>query len=181
MITPMLLPFCGDGSIQDGEECDDGTLNANQTINTCRTNCRLAFCGDGVTDATEVCDDGNADERDGCTWKCEISVCGNGTIEAMEDCDVGTDNSDMKPNSCRSVCRKPWCGDGITDAGEECDDANADDTDTCMNTCELRCPKGSNKIQGRCVVLSEKDECSAICMLSGGWDSFVTWLFALIS
>ena len=27
------------------------------------------------------------------------------------------------------------CGDGVVDTGEECDDANADNTDSCLNTC----------------------------------------------
>lgn len=135
-----------------------------------------------MKDDGEACDDGNADERDGCTWKCETSVCGNKTIEAMEECDLGRDNSNEKPNVCRTVCRKPWCGDRVIDAGEECDDGNADEEDGCSPTCELICPKGSNKIQGRCIELSSQEsECGALCAAGNAWESFATWLFSFFS
>lgn len=133
-----------------------------------------------MLDDGEQCDDGNADDRDGCTWKCMVSVCGNGKIEVPEQCDVGAKNSDQKPNICRTVCRKPWCGDGVVDAGEECDDANGDEGDGCLSSCQLVCPEGANKIQGRCIAFRESaPACGILCKTGAAWDSFVDWLFGL--
>jgi cysteine-rich repeat protein len=178
LYAAITLPHCGDGQIQSPEQCDAGNRNSNSEPGACRTNCMVAYCGDGVKEGAEACDDGNADDRDGCTWKCEVSVCGNKNIEAMEECDLGKDNSDEKPNVCRTVCRKPWCGDGVIDAGEECDDANGIETDGCLKSCELSCPAGSNKIQGRCIAFQDQEAaCGIFCEAGGAWNSFVDWLF----
>ena len=46
---------CGDGTIDEGEEYDDGEDNADEP-DACRTNCNLPFCGDKIVDSDEVCD-----------------------------------------------------------------------------------------------------------------------------
>lgn len=181
MKADVVLPFCGDGVFQEPEECDAGADNSNIEPDACRTNCMNSFCGDGVKDSDEVCDDGNANERDGCTWNCLVSVCGNGVIEPMEECDIGKDNSDTNPNACRTVCRKPFCGDSVVDAGEECDDGNGSDNDGCVAGCVLRCPEGSSKIQGRCIILQAQVECDILCKASRTWDSFVAWIFSFFA
>jgi hypothetical protein len=55
--TPPPEPFCGDGSVDDGEQCDEGDANA---INAgCLPDCTAASCGDGyIFDGSEACDDG---------------------------------------------------------------------------------------------------------------------------
>ncbi len=172
-------PTCGDGQKHESEQCDNGSENSNSLPDHCRANCRTAFCGDGVKDANEACDDGNANERDGCTWRCAVSVCGNGSVDVMEECDAGVENSDSKPNTCRTSCRKPACGDGVVDVTEECDDANSDESDGCLKTCVLRCPTGSNKIQGRCIALKPAEgSCGVFCTVGNAWESSVTWLFS---
>ena len=79
---------CGNGSIEEGEACDDGTL-----INTdgCSSGCALATCGDGITRSDlsaedpqfEACADGNADDLslhagmpilEGSKWVCNLWV-----------------------------------------------------------------------------------------------------------
>lgn len=48
---------CGNGSVEYGEECDDGDLNRDE-YNHCGTNCRLTeYCGDGQVTHDEACDD----------------------------------------------------------------------------------------------------------------------------
>jgi hypothetical protein len=88
-------PECGNGVVEEFEECDDGEANSDSTPNACRVTCHLARCGDGVLD----------DAID-------------------EQCDDGADNINNQPNACRQSCELPSCGDGVTDMGEACDDAN---------------------------------------------------------
>ncbi len=63
-----------------------------------------------------------------------IPICGNGIKEDAEECDNGVNNSDSKPNSCRSGCTLANCRDWVIDDGEECDDG----------------PQNSDKIPGAC-------------------------------
>ncbi len=112
---------CGDSTIDEGEECDDGN--------------RLD--GDGCSSGCLV--------EEG--WDCEgqpsvcTSLCGNGTLDPGEECD----GDNLGGNTCLTVdggfsggnlrcsaaclfdtsgCILPGCGDGRLDAGEECDDGN---------------------------------------------------------
>jgi cysteine-rich repeat protein len=64
---------CGDGVVDDGEECDDG--NADET-DACLSSCEIATCGDGFTQAgVEECDDGNLEDGDGCEASCIVTLC----------------------------------------------------------------------------------------------------------
>ncbi len=47
--------------------------------------------------------------------------CGDGARNTGEECDQGADNSNFKPDACRTDCTKPRCGDGVKDSGEDCD------------------------------------------------------------
>jgi cysteine-rich repeat protein len=67
---PRNLDACGNGTLDEGEECDDGNLNSDIEPDGCRTRCIVSFCGDGVQDAREQCDDGNGDDLDGCSSEC---------------------------------------------------------------------------------------------------------------
>lgn len=62
---------CGDGELDEGEECDDGDANSDTEPDACRTNCTLPSCGDGVVDDGEACDDG-PDGSDTCSTTCEV-------------------------------------------------------------------------------------------------------------
>ncbi len=53
-------PFCGDGTIDPGEECDDG-LDNNGLDQSCLPDCNLNVCGDGNIGPDEFCDDGDDD------------------------------------------------------------------------------------------------------------------------
>jgi cysteine-rich repeat protein len=68
-----IIPECGDGELDAGEECDDGPESA-----TCDIDCTLAACGDGLVNATagEQCDDGNTGAGDGCDAACQSEACG---------------------------------------------------------------------------------------------------------
>jgi cysteine-rich repeat protein len=107
-------PYCGDGNLDAGEECDDGN---NVDGDGCSATCCVEYvppppcCGDGNLDAGEECDDGNTIDGDGCSATCTTET-------------------------------PPCCGDGNLDAGEECDDGNTVDGDGCSSSCvvEVTCP-----------------------------------------
>ena len=57
-------PLCGNGTIDEGEECDDGTENGSEFA--CLSDCTLNTCGDGNVGREEGCEDGNQLATDGC-------------------------------------------------------------------------------------------------------------------
>jgi cysteine-rich repeat protein len=76
-------PRCGDGIVDEGEECDDGNL---EDGDGCTSQCTCARCGDGALYVfpsdhgsgscpvveIEECDDGNNVAGDGCSPTCRL-------------------------------------------------------------------------------------------------------------
>lgn len=85
---------CGNGVVEDGEECDDGNSS---DLDACPTTCKNAFCGDGFVQAgAEVCDDGlNDNSYEGCAPGCSARGphCGDGLLQDDEGelCDDGNE------------------------------------------------------------------------------------------
>ena len=84
-------PVCGDGTLDDGEECDDGN---NRGGDGCAADCTNEqepdpVCGNGVLEIGEVCDDGNNRAGDGCAPDC--------TVEQPAACE----DDDQEPNDNR--------------------------------------------------------------------------------
>jgi cysteine-rich repeat protein len=71
--TCIVQELCGNGVVDEGEECDDGN---DDNFDDCRNDCTLPFCGDGILDPGEDCDDGNNMNGDGCDADCMIEACG---------------------------------------------------------------------------------------------------------
>ncbi len=66
------LPIgCGDGVINGGEVCDDGSLNSDLFSDACRSDCSAPRCGDAVLDLGEDCDDGNLSDEGFCDSACQ--------------------------------------------------------------------------------------------------------------
>ena len=102
------FPYCGDGNLDNNEECDDGN---NTSGDGCSATCTIEntpepYCGDGNLDNNEECDDGNNTSGDGCSATCQ---------------------TESTPN--------PYCGDGQVNSGEQCDDGNNISGDGCSATC----------------------------------------------
>ncbi len=158
-------PMCGDGVVDDGEECDDGNDdNTDDCVDecvaaacgdghvwagteacddggeseTCNADCTAAACGDGVLNmaAGEGCDDGNTDDGDGCSAMCTNEDCGDGVVNGLEECD---DGNDVDGDDCTNMCLNAVCGDSVVwdmeNGMEACDDGNAEDGDNCTNMC----------------------------------------------
>jgi cysteine-rich repeat protein len=151
-------PVCGNGVVEEGELCDDGNTNNNDSChNDCMGGCptKTPVCGNGVLEQGEECDDGNKTDGDGCSSTCKkpvpppppppppAPVCGNGVVEQGEECD---DGNNVDGDACSNTCKKPVppppppasvCGNGVLEQGEECDDGNNVDGDSCSSTCKV--------------------------------------------
>jgi cysteine-rich repeat protein len=114
---------CGDGTVDECEDCDDGNSIADDGCEPdCTFTCTLnAECADG-----EAC---NGDEI------CRDHRCIPGTMLPN-----GT-NCDGSLVCLFGTCGTGGCGDGFVDtaAGEVCDDGNGIDGDGCDNDCTWSC------------------------------------------
>jgi cysteine-rich repeat protein len=81
---------CGNGRLNQGEECDDGNTAIGDG---CRADCTLERCGDVIPDPGEQCDDGNLVDGDGCDSNCTLTGCGNGIVTTGEQCDGSVDSA----------------------------------------------------------------------------------------
>ncbi len=159
-----LSAICGNGTIEVGEECEDGN---GVSGDGCSSMClregadHIGICGDGTLNrgangSGEDCDDGNTVSGDGCSSLCLNegsrssvgSACGNGSVGYLatlggEDCDDGNRRSG---DGCSSICLNEGspsqldvfavCGNGrIESPYESCDDGNAVSGDGCSSSC----------------------------------------------
>jgi len=79
--THILVRICGNGSIEQGEVCDDGAVNnvggyaSSTATRRCNPDCESfgPYCGDGVLQVRfgEECDDGNNTNGDLCSESCK--------------------------------------------------------------------------------------------------------------
>jgi len=172
---PIVVGICGDGTLNVGEQCDDGN---NIEGDGCSAICVLEFCGDGMLDVGETCDDGNKKNNDGCNSMCQAEFCGDGVKQTSEACDDGNnDNGD----GCSSTCEiePSECGNGILEAPEACDDGNLVDGDGCSSTCEFEPICGNGLLEGTEACddgnLVDGDGCSSTCEIEviGQVDGFM--------
>jgi cysteine-rich repeat protein len=71
-----VVPVCGDGNVDAGEECDDGNTTSGDGCDASCADEPGGICGDGTVDAGEECDDGNLAGGDGCDAQCRAeSAC----------------------------------------------------------------------------------------------------------
>lgn len=119
---------CGDGVLDESEECDDGD---DDDHDACTNACTLAFCGDGVRGPGDECDDGDGVDDDECDNQCTVTFCGDGKIQQGETCDER-----MNTAECDADCTPAECGDGYANtATEECDEG--DSLRECDDDCTL--------------------------------------------
>ena len=177
--TTCVLPTCGDGGVDTGEECDDGNLVDGDT---CSSLCTLPICGDGIRQGNEECDlgDGNDDDAvDGCRTSCRLAFCSDGVVDTGEECDDGNLEGG---DGCSALCRTPRCGDGFADLtgefgpAEECDDGNTVEDDACSNDCLLPvCGDGLVEGEEACddANASDLDTCTNACELAFCGDGII--------
>lgn len=138
--------MCGDGEIDAGEECDEGTdeQTGNRDDGPCTLDCKVAVCGDGkIWTDVEACDNAGANGFDygGCSPSCEKNAyCGDSTVDTpLEQCDAGSENgSGMSDNStvpCEIGCT--WDG-RVAFASSELYDADLGGLDGADQKCRTR-------------------------------------------
>ncbi len=92
---------CGNGIVEDGEQCDPGQDEIGPDQN-CVPGCVLNVCGDAQAGPAEQCDDGNDDDQDSCTTVCQQATCGDGIVwTGIEQCDDGDGDDD---DACHDDC-----------------------------------------------------------------------------
>ena len=147
-----LIATCGNGALDEPEQCDLSAPQSDKNIHAgCQSTCLFAGCGDGNLDDGEECDDGNKSNEDMCTEDCTVPKCGDGIVSPAlgEVCDDGI--NDGSYGGCGFGCTyvPPFCGDGLVDnlSGEECDngkDVNVGGYGACKPDCtfDIRCGDG---------------------------------------
>jgi cysteine-rich repeat protein len=116
--------YCGDATVDAGEQCDDGNTD---NADDCRNDCTLPRCGDGIQDPNELCDDGNTADGDGCDANCQIEgECGDGIVQPQlgEQCEPP--NTDVCDANCHplEICLDLVDNDG--DGQVDCLDPDCD-------------------------------------------------------
>lgn len=158
-VMPMPTPasLCGNGKVDEGEECDDGNWGRSDgcsalCIQEVDWFCPVGglcvysvFCGDGILTGEEDCDDGNMENADGCSAQCtrdEFWECPVAGTACLVDCDVrGTSACEDDPELCELPCAEgARCGDGIVQDEEACDNqVNADHYYVAEGNCAPGC------------------------------------------
>ena len=101
---------CGNGAVEDPEQCDNGVDNG--PTNDCLADCSFNVCGDTFVGPIEGCDDGNLIDGDGCSAMCLIENPGDGVVmcgNKIYQCGDGIDNDgdneiDLADPECISPC-----------------------------------------------------------------------------
>ncbi|WP_236606820.1 DUF4215 domain-containing protein [Sandaracinus amylolyticus] len=153
---------CGDGTVDDGEECDDGGRLAGDG---CSAACELE-CGDGVVGTGELCDTGIGEGEEGaCPTDCDDGMaCTSDTLSGT-DCSVECVHGDITAAADDDGCCPPdanastdndcagSCGDGFVTGTEACDTAIASGTvGACPASCDdsMSCTTDSLTGGGTC-------------------------------
>ncbi|MCA9686093.1 MAG: hypothetical protein KC457_28230 [Myxococcales bacterium] len=184
--------FCGDGNLDDDEECDDGPDNADQSL--CTSACTKARCGDNFTQPTlgEECDLGELNNiHAACTDTCQKATCGDGKVFfGVEECDDGESNQAGLYDGCTPMTctRGPHCGDGNLDLPqEECDlgeDDNGGEGQPCTNMCGLagKMIFATSKLYSGAIgdggAAAADDKCETVAMEAGiaNANAFRAWI-----
>ena len=156
-----LAPYCGDGIVNNSEQCDGTKFKDNKTTcagwdskyvsgnvgctNSCEidfSKCTLApYCGDGIVNNSELCD-GTKFKNNKTTCAAWDNKYGSGNVGCTSSCEIDYSKCTLAP----------YCGDGIVNNSEQCDGTKFKDNKTscaawdgkyisgnvgCTNSCDI--------------------------------------------
>jgi cysteine-rich repeat protein len=153
--TSILATVLNDGTIDPGEECDNGPANSDTTPNACRTNGLEAYCGDGIKDTGEECDGsigilqcksiGNyiSGTVNSCTSSCQYNrtLCvpppvAGGSSGSGGSGGSGSGGGPVGPSPVHEAPPEAVCGNLVAEGNEQCDDGNLLNGDGCNESCQ---------------------------------------------
>ena len=126
---------CGNGVLDEGEECDEGPRNSDTLADRCRRDCRLPRCGDGVRDTAEECDEGdrNGDGTSACSEGCRVVVEEACPVEAF------TELAGLREPTLRFVWEGAWEGiDPVAEVPASCWDEDTLEGPSAVNLYVVR-------------------------------------------
>ncbi len=125
---------CGDGNVDDNEECDNGQANSDNTPDACRSDCTLPSCGDSVVDPSNS-EDCEASTDCPAGFECDACQC-------VEDDDLDDDGVLNGVDNCPNNFNPGQEDFDGTGGGDACD--TDDDNDGLSDDAEPGCPAGSD-------------------------------------
>ncbi|HXC52264.1 MAG TPA: hypothetical protein VN634_15375 [Candidatus Limnocylindrales bacterium] len=143
VLTRHFAGTCGDGDVEDLEQCDDGNATSGDG---CDANCTFTGCGNGIQTTAEQCDGGEC-----CTSTCMFRASGTA---CTSDSDVCTDDQCDSSGLCAHVANSSPCDDAnACTSNDVCSDGVcAGTTSVFCATCEYCQPD-----VGTCILAPRPD------------------------
>jgi cysteine-rich repeat protein len=163
-LPPDLPPLCGNGVVENLEECDDGANGDDE--DGCTDSCLFTCLEDRDCENYEMCDG-----RETCDLAAHM--CSQGIPQP----DGTVCLADPRSICIAQVCQMSTCGDGFVDMDEECDDGNVIDGDACTNACRWNtCGNGLCDGNDDCVTCPDDcGACPSMCGTGNLWRSSIYW------
>ena len=178
----LLALGCGDDGVATGTDATSTGSVATTTTATPTTGEPPTTSGEVTSDGTSgATGDAGTGSTSGEPDTTTTDSTGPACPPASEGCPCGPNDACDAPLLCTAgVCQPPpppACGDGVVDDGEVCDDANPDNSDDCLDTCQsASCGDGfvhagveacddANDV--------DTDDCPGTCQAAACGDGFV--------
>lgn len=156
-------PMCGNGKVEEYEECDDGNMEEGDGCNSsCEEECGFCWVGYGNCEP-DACNNANGERRSGaydfddlqqCIDDCPLYQCGDGQVQK--------DNPSISEE-----CDDPRCLDGTSCGGIG---ATCDDGSQCKNRQEYGCGELCEKYCFSCGGPAMDGGCEPVTPLNGECD-----------